>query len=135
LLSLPLRRDEDDVGEEKDTNDFGGQQQDPRMGGMGGMGGMPGMGGMGGMGGMPGMGGMGGMGGPGGMGGMDMEAMMKQMGMSGGMGGMGGDEDEVEGGDSDDEGLPDLETAPASMNRSHFNSSAIGETLICTCAH
>jgi len=86
-IDWDLWRDEDEE-EEKDIGDFG-------------MGGMPGMG-MGGMG-MPGMGGMGGMGG------MDLASMMQGMGGMGGMGDMGGDE----GADSDDEELPDLETAPA----------------------
>lgn len=69
-------------------------------------------GGMEGMGGMPGMGGMGGMGG-------NFNDLMSSMGGMGGMGGFGGADgdgrpsfDDLEGEeDSDDEAIPDLETA------------------------
>ena len=65
------------------------EQMMAQMGGLGGMGGMPGMGGMGGM---PGMGGMGGMHNMGDMGGMDRPNL-----------------EDLDGEDSDDEELPDLE--------------------------
>lgn len=86
--------DEDDDGKDFDTDGFGNM-------GPGGPGGMGMGGGMGGMmgGGMPGMEGM------------DFSKMMAGMGgMPGGMPGMGMDEGEGEDEDSDDEGLPDLES-------------------------
>lgn len=113
-IDWDLWHDEDEEEEKAAPQGFGD-------GGMGG-----GMGGMGG-----GMGGMGNMmnmmgGGGGGMGGMDFASMMSGMGGGAGMGGDMGADDE-EGGDSDDEDLPDLETAPAEPKTAETVTEAASE--------